>query len=118
MDAWQNATAERQPTLILGEGSNVLFLKDYSGTVIINRIMGIEVRKRLTPGICTLVPEKTGINWCSLRIMHAGSGKSCIDSWLRRIFADSEYWCLRRRITGLQYVDCIELATGVQRLSR
>ena len=28
--------AEDQPVLILGEGSNVLFLKDYAGTVIIN----------------------------------------------------------------------------------
>ena len=28
LNAWQYATAEGQPVLILGEGSNVLFLED------------------------------------------------------------------------------------------
>jgi UDP-N-acetylmuramate dehydrogenase len=43
LSTWQNATQKHQPVLILGEGSNVLFLEDFTGTVIVNRIMGIDV---------------------------------------------------------------------------
>lgn len=42
-DAWSETVAKKMPVLILGEGSNVLFLEDYSGTAIINRIAGIQV---------------------------------------------------------------------------
>lgn len=42
-DAWSETVAAKMPVLILGEGSNVLFLEDYSGTAIINRIPGIQV---------------------------------------------------------------------------
>lgn len=42
-EAWREAVAAQQPVLILGEGSNVLFLDDFSGTVIVNRLSGIEV---------------------------------------------------------------------------
>ncbi|UDG81302.1 UDP-N-acetylenolpyruvoylglucosamine reductase [Candidatus Profftia lariciata] len=41
--AWQYALYQEEPVLILGEGSNVLFLEDFIGTVIINRIKGITV---------------------------------------------------------------------------
>lgn len=63
LSAWQQATAEDQPVLILGEGSNVLFLKDYAGTVIINRIMGIEVTE--TPDAWHL-HVGAGENWHQL----------------------------------------------------
>ncbi len=67
LSARQTAVAAGEPTLILGEGSNVLFLNDYAGTVILNRIMGIEVSETPDAGACTSAPAKTGINWCSSR---------------------------------------------------
>lgn len=39
---WWQAT---QPVLLLGSGSNVLFLENYAGTVLLNRILGIAVRE-------------------------------------------------------------------------
>lgn len=42
---WQAANRSQQPVLILGGGSNVLFLEDFSGCVILNRIPGIQVHE-------------------------------------------------------------------------
>ncbi|HAP82641.1 MAG TPA: UDP-N-acetylenolpyruvoylglucosamine reductase, partial [Enterobacteriaceae bacterium] len=41
--AWREATQQSEPVMILGEGSNVLFLENFDGTVIVNRIAGIAV---------------------------------------------------------------------------
>ncbi|WON77212.1 UDP-N-acetylmuramate dehydrogenase [Serratia sp. UGAL515B_01] len=43
--AWQKAQKRQEPFLVLGEGSNVLFLEDFAGTVIINKLKGIETRE-------------------------------------------------------------------------
>lgn len=43
IDAWHQAINNQQPVLLLGEGSNVLFLDDYAGTVVVNRIKGIQI---------------------------------------------------------------------------
>ncbi|WP_439257025.1 UDP-N-acetylmuramate dehydrogenase [Lonepinella sp. BR2271] len=40
--AWAAAKAEDQPVLLLGEGSNVLFVQDFNGTLLVNRLTGIE----------------------------------------------------------------------------
>lgn len=38
---WQLAQQEKQPILLLGQGSNVLFLEDFAGVVLLNRLKGI-----------------------------------------------------------------------------
>ncbi|CNF23708.1 UDP-N-acetylmuramate dehydrogenase [Yersinia nurmii] len=43
--AWNEAKASNQPVLLLGEGSNVLFIENFSGTVLLNRIKGIQCRE-------------------------------------------------------------------------
>lgn len=80
LSARQTAAAAGEPTLILGEGSNVLFLNDYAGTVILNRIMGIEVSE--TPEAWRL-HVGAGENWHQLvqfTLQHAmRSGKSGVN---------------------------------------
>ncbi|MFS2224416.1 UDP-N-acetylmuramate dehydrogenase [Pantoea sp. B65] len=41
--AWQESQETQRPFLLLGEGSNVLFLENYTGVVAINRLKGIKV---------------------------------------------------------------------------
>lgn len=45
LNEWQKAVADNQPVLLLGQGSNVLFLDDFAGTVLINQLFGIEHRE-------------------------------------------------------------------------
>ncbi|AUI67004.1 MULTISPECIES: UDP-N-acetylmuramate dehydrogenase [Glaesserella] len=42
---WQKADQSKQPILLLGQGSNVLFLADFAGTVLVNKLKGIEHRQ-------------------------------------------------------------------------
>ena len=44
--AWQQSRQRNEPVLLLGEGSNVLFLEDFNGQVIINRIKGITIEEK------------------------------------------------------------------------
>ncbi|MCX2960785.1 UDP-N-acetylmuramate dehydrogenase [Rodentibacter caecimuris] len=39
--AWIGAKAQNLPVLFLGQGSNMLFVEDFNGIVIINRLLGI-----------------------------------------------------------------------------
>lgn len=42
---WQKAKATKQPVFLLGEGSNVLFLENFLGTILLNRIKGITIKE-------------------------------------------------------------------------
>ncbi|OOF57264.1 UDP-N-acetylmuramate dehydrogenase [Rodentibacter myodis] len=41
LQIWKRAKSENLPVLFLGQGSNMLFLEDFNGIVIINRLRGI-----------------------------------------------------------------------------
>ncbi|CZY76828.1 UDP-N-acetylmuramate dehydrogenase [Enterobacter hormaechei] len=121
LNAWQNATENGEPVLILGEGSNVLFLDDFAGTVIVNRIMGIE-------------RKESADSWH----LHVGAGENwhhLVQYTLEKGMPGLENLALIPGCAGsspiqnigaygielknvCEYVDCIELATGnAQRLT-
>lgn len=114
---WKRAFAQHQPVLVLGSGSNVLFLENFAGTVLLNRICGITIA------------EDTDA-WQ----LHIGAGE---------VWHDLVNFCLDRQMPGLEnlalipgcvgsapvqnigaygvelqqfceYVDVIELKTGVK----
>ncbi|WJV55958.1 UDP-N-acetylmuramate dehydrogenase [Prodigiosinella aquatilis] len=84
--AWNRAKTLQQPALILGEGSNVLFLEDFSGSVILNRIKHIEI-------------EEKDIAWD----LHIGAG----ENWHHLV----EY-TLNRNIAGLENLALIPGCVG------
>lgn len=61
--SWQSSQRQNQPTLLIGEGSNILFLEDFSGHVIINRLKGIEIQEQ---NDAWLLHVGAGENWHQL----------------------------------------------------
>lgn len=115
LNAWQNAVKSQQPVLILGEGSNVLFLEDFVGTVIVNRIMGIDVAEEADAWHLHI---GAGENWHKLVQFTLEQGMpglenlalipGCVGSSpIQNIGA---YGIELQRVC--EYVDCIELETG------
>ncbi len=113
--AWNHATQHHLPVLILGEGSNVLFLEDFSGTVIVNRISGIKVEEAQD---CWRLHVGAGENWHrlvqftlennmpgleNLALIPGCAGSSPIQN-IGAYGIELKHVC--------DYVDCIELATG------
>nr|WP_318385190.1 UDP-N-acetylmuramate dehydrogenase [uncultured Enterobacter sp.] len=118
LEAWQNTVKNQQPTLILGEGSNVLFLDDFAGTVIVNRIMGITAVEQAD---AWHLHVGAGENWHNLvqhTLTHGMPGlenlaliPGCVGSSpIQNIGA---YGIELQRVC--EYVDCIELTTGQTR---
>ncbi|MBN6046735.1 UDP-N-acetylmuramate dehydrogenase [Citrobacter sp. ku-bf4] len=115
LNAWQSANVLHQPVLILGEGSNVLFLDVFRGTVIVNRIKGIEVKEQPD---AWLLHVGAGENWHHLvqHTLQLGMPglenlaliPGCVGSSpIQNIGA---YGVELQRVCD--YVDCLELATG------
>ncbi|QIZ52834.1 UDP-N-acetylmuramate dehydrogenase [Dickeya zeae] len=86
LSEWQRARQHGLPTLILGEGSNILFLGDFNGTVLINRLRGIEV-------------DETESEW----MIHVGAG----ENWHQLV----EY-TLAHQIAGLENLALIPGCVG------
>ncbi|MCC8381994.1 UDP-N-acetylmuramate dehydrogenase [Xenorhabdus sp. PB30.3] len=63
---WQEAVENNQPILLLGGGSNVLFTEDFKGTVILNRITGVDIQESDT---AWNIHVGAGENWHEL-ILH------------------------------------------------
>lgn len=74
-------------TLILGGGSNTVFVADYPGTLAVNRLAGIEILDEISDPI--RVRAAAGENWHGL-----------------------VRWCLRRGLYGLENLAMIPGSTG------
>ncbi|OCQ53005.1 UDP-N-acetylenolpyruvoylglucosamine reductase [Photorhabdus australis subsp. thailandensis] len=83
---WQEAKKQKQPVLLLGGGSNILFTEDFEGTVILNRIMGIQC-------------QETDNLWR----LHVGAG----ENW-----HDLVCYSLQNRIYGLENLALIPGCAG------
>jgi len=118
---WQESARQKEPVLLLGEGSNVLFLEDFAGQVIINRIKGISI-------------EEAEDAW----LVHVGAGENwhqLVETLLEQNLAGLENLALIPGCTGsapiqnigaygveleqvCHYVDVVRLCDGaVQRLT-
>lgn len=83
---WQQATAKNQPVLMLGSGSNVLILENFAGTVLLNRIRGIQI-------------TESADAWH----LHIGAGE---------VWNDLVNFCLDRHIPGLENLALIPGRVG------
>ena len=86
MQLWTECKTQNQPVLFLGRGSNVLFLKDFNGTVLINRLTGIQHK------------EDEHYHY-----LHVGGGE---------IWHDLIQWSLQQNIGGLENLALIPGCAG------
>ena len=115
LETWAVAVGHKQPAIILGEGSNVLFLNDFDGTVILNRIKGIQITEQ---DDAWLLHAGAGENWHQLVEQTLEQGipglenlaliPGCVGSApIQNIGA---YGVEIKQVC--QYVDCIDLNSG------
>ncbi|MEN3929771.1 UDP-N-acetylmuramate dehydrogenase [Microvirga sp. W0021] len=83
---WRKAEKEGLPFLLLGQGSNVLFLEDFAGYIALNEIKGIEI-------------TETDSDW----LVHVGGGE---------VWHDLIVDLLEKNIAGLENLALIPGCTG------
>nr|WP_230197410.1 UDP-N-acetylmuramate dehydrogenase [secondary endosymbiont of Ctenarytaina eucalypti] len=83
---WRQASEEATCVLLLGSGSNVLFLENYSGTVLLNRITGVKIKEDSEA-------------WH----LHVGAGE---------VWHDLVNTCLEKRMPGLENLALIPGCVG------
>ncbi|MBK5075139.1 UDP-N-acetylmuramate dehydrogenase [Budviciaceae bacterium CWB-B4] len=86
VDAWQKSEQQQCPALLLGEGSNMLFLEDFDGWIIQNRIKGREI-------------GQSANNW----YLHVGAG----ENWHELV-----RFALEHNIAGLENLALIPGCVG------
>lgn len=86
LQAWQHSQALGKPFLLLGGGSNVLFINDFKGIVAVNQIKGITVKE-----------DDTGYD------LHVGAG----ENWHELV-----QYCLQHNIPGLENLALIPGVAG------
>lgn len=86
IECFKQSTENRLPTILLGEGSNVLFIESFEGTVLLNRIKGVTVSE------C-----------CDHWKLHVGAGE---------IWHDVVVYCLNRKMPGLENLALIPGCVG------
>lgn len=115
IDTWQASIKDQQPVLILGEGSNVLFLDDFAGTVIVNRISGIQVVEKAD---AWHLHVGAGENWHKLVEYTLAEGIAGLENLalIPGCVGSSPIQNIGAYGIELQhvcdYVDCVELTTG------
>lgn len=83
---WRYGNEKHQPVLILGRGSNVLFMEDFAGMLLLNRIKGINI-------------TEDNKAWH----LHVGAGE---------IWQDLVVYTLNRKIPGLENLALIPGCVG------
>lgn len=116
--AWQDAVQKKKPAIILGGGSNILLLSDFSGSVILNRLCGITIHE--TEDAWHL-HVGAGENWHGLVKYTLNKGiaglenmaliPGCVGSApIQNIGA---YGCELQNVC--EYVDCLNLVSGARK---
>lgn len=118
LDSWKQATAQKLPVLILGEGSNILFLEDYAGSVLVNRIKGIVTTEKAD---AWYLHVGAGENWHALVTHTLENGMPGLENlaMIPGRVGSSPIQNIGAYGVELQkfcaYVDCVELETGKEK---